>query len=280
MHPYFHLMRLHQPTGIWLLLWPCWWALALASHGLPPLNLLVLFGVGAVVMRGAGCIINDIIDRDVDKYIERTRLRPLASGELSVMQACLLLFVLLCIALVIVLQLNSTVFFLAAGSLVLVVAYPFMKRITWWPQAFLGLTFNWGALLGWAAVRGEVDAPAIALYVGGIFWTLGYDTIYAHQDKDDDIKIGVKSTALRLGEKSKSWIAGFYTIALVAWMAAGYLNHNTATFFISCIAVAIHFAWQIVSVRFDDSANCMKIFRSNTILGWILFLAVLADSAV
>jgi 4-hydroxybenzoate polyprenyltransferase len=277
MNPYFRLLRLHQPTGIWLLLWPCWWSITFASYGLPTAKLLVLFGLGAIVMRSAGCIINDIIDRDVDKYVERTRMRPLASGEILLKQAIILLIILLVFALCIALQMRPIVLILAACSLLFVVAYPFMKRITWWPQAFLGLTFNWGALMGWAAIRGEIDPPALLLYIGSIFWTLGYDTIYAHQDKIDDLVIGIKSTALRLGKNSIYWIAGFYMLAVLSWLFAGISHPVGILYYIVLAAVAMHFSWQIVKVDLDNAASAMRIFVSNRILGWIVFVAILAD---
>jgi 4-hydroxybenzoate polyprenyltransferase len=278
MHPYLRLLRLHQPAGIWLLLWPCWWSIALASVSMPPLRLLALFGLGAVVMRGAGCIINDIADREFDKQVERTRARPLASGEVSLQEAFMLLAVLLCVALIIALQMNNHVLALAACSLVLVVTYPFMKRITWWPQAFLGLTFNWGALLGWAAVKGTLGLPALALYAGGIFWTLGYDTIYAHQDKKDDELVGIKSTALRLGAGSQKWIVGFYTVAITCYIIAGMLAHSGIVYLLGITCAAAHLFYQARYTDLNDPVQCMRTFRSNTMVGWILFIAMLGDS--
>lgn len=267
-------MRLGQPVGIFLLLWPCWWSLALAQHAMPSFGLLVLFAVGAVAMRSAGCIINDMLDRDFDRHVERTRTRPLASGEITMRQAAYTLLALLVLSLLIVLCMNLMAFKLAAFSLVLVASYPLMKRITWWPQAFLGITFNWGALMGWAAVNGDVALPAILLYIGGIFWTLGYDTIYAHQDKADDMRIGVKSTALRLGEESRFWITLFYVAAALLWAVAGITAGNNWRYYIGLMAVAAHFAWQLHIVNINDPANCLRVFRSNSVLGLILFLAL------
>lgn len=282
-NPYLRLLRLHQPAGIWLLLFPCWWAVLLASEGLPSLWLLALFGIGAVVMRGAGCIVNDMADREFDRKVERTRGRPLASGEISMKQAASLLVVLLAIALMIALmialQMNRTVWVLAFAALPLVAAYPFMKRITWWPQAFLGLTFNWGALMGWAAVKGEIGLPALLLYAGGVFWTLGYDTIYAHQDKADDIHAGVKSTALRLGADTKRAVVVFYALATVFWVIAGMLVHGIA-FMQAGIILAIHFDWQVRGVNLDDPADCMRTFRSNIVLGWIMLGCLLLSSVL
>ena len=277
-HPYIRLLRLNQPTGIWLLLWPCWWGLGLASHEIPSVKLIALFFAGAVIMRSAGCLFNDIIDRNIDAQVERTRTRPIASGEIKVSEAIVLLILLLCAALDIAVQMKIEVMYLAAASLVLVAAYPFMKRITWWPQAFLGLTFNWGALMGWVAVNGSLGLPALLLYAGGIAWTLGYDTIYAHQDKEDDIKIGVKSTALRLGAQSREWIAGFYAAAIVFWGLAGMLNHNQAPYFVGLTLAAGHLFWQVRAVRLEDPASCLRIFRSNGVMGSLLFLGLWIDN--
>jgi 4-hydroxybenzoate polyprenyltransferase len=207
------------------------------------------------------------VDRDIDGHVERTRLRPLASGEIKLVEAAVLLGLLLFIALDIVIQMNRMVICLAAASLVLVASYPFMKRVTWWPQAFLGLTFNWGALMGWAAVKGAIGLPALLLYAGGIGWTLGYDTIYAHQDKEDDLRIGVKSTALRLGAASRRWIAGFYAAAILCWGLAGALGHSGWPYFVGLL-------W---FVKLDDPANCLRVFRSNTMLGWLMFAGLWAD---
>lgn len=280
MHPYIRLMRLDKPVGIWLLLWPCWWAVMMAKHDLPSLKLLGLFLAGAAVMRSAGCVLNDIVDRDIDVHVERTRTRPLASGEIKLTEAFVLLALLLFIALDIVIQMNHTVLYLAIASLLLVGAYPFMKRLTWWPQAFLGLAFNWGALMGWAAVTGGVSLAAFALYLGGIGWTLGYDTIYAHQDKEDDMKIGVKSTALKLGAASRRWIAGFYAAAVVLWALAGIVNHNGWAYYLGLAAVAAHFCWQALSVKLDDAASCLRVFKSNAMIGWLLFAGLWADGLV
>jgi 4-hydroxybenzoate polyprenyltransferase len=270
-HAYLRLLRLHQRTGIWLLLWPCWWSLALATHGKPPLQFLLLFALGAVVMRAAGCIVNDWADRRFDAQVERTRTRPLASGEIELWQAGLLLVALLCIALAIALQMPFIVPELAALSLPLVLTYPFMKRITFWPQAFLGLTFNWGTLMGWAAVREHVGWACLALYAGCIFWTLGYDTIYAHQDKRDDAAIGVRSTALLLGAHSKMWITLFYALALAGWSAAGWLSYARPVYYLGMCFAAWHLLWQVTSVRLDEPASCLRVFRSNAILGLMIF---------
>jgi 4-hydroxybenzoate polyprenyltransferase len=273
--PYLQLMRLHQPVGIWLLLWPCWWSVALASQELPPLFLLTLFAMGAVVMRSAGCVINDIADRDFDKHVERTRSRPLASGALSVNQAINLLIMLIMIAAIIAFVLGWQVFLWSALALPLVVTYPFMKRISWWPQLFLGFTFNWGALLGWVVVRGSIELPALLLYAGGVFWTLGYDTIYAHQDKLDDARIGVKSTALRLGVKTKPAVKLFYLLAVVLWALAGWVAQANLLFF-ACLALAqLHLGWQVCHVDLDNPSSARKVFVSNVRLGAIVFAGTL-----
>ncbi len=227
-------------------------------------------------MRSAGCIINDIADREFDKQVERTRTRPLASGELTVTQALVLLALLLLASAAIAWHLGEVVILWAVLSLLPVAIYPFMKRISWWPQLFLGLTFNWGALMGWAAVRGTVDATAIALYIGCIFWTLGYDTIYAHQDKLDDARIGVKSTALRLGKNTKKAVGLFYLLALAGWMAAAWLVGAGLLFFAVMAGVMLQLGWQICHVNLDDPASCRRIFISNTKLGWLVFAAFLS----
>lgn len=271
---YIQLMRLHQRTGIYLLLWPCWWGIALAGNGHIGLILLAKFASGAVVMRGAGCIINDMIDRDLDRYVERTKTRPLASGVITLWQAFVLLTMLLVIALCIALTMNRLVLLLAALSLVMVATYPLMKRITWWPQAFLGLTFNWGALMGFAAVKGDIEFPALLLYAGCVFWTLAYDTIYAHQDKVDDTKIGIKSTALRLGKHSKRWIAGFYAFTLTLWVFTGISAGYVMPYYLGLCIIAAHFCWQVNALDIESVASCKKIFCSNAVLGWIMFVSL------
>ncbi len=224
LRPYLKLWRADKPIGAWLLLWPCWWSLALAAPGgWPDARLLALFGIGAVVMRGAGCTVNDMVDRRIDARVARTRDRPLASGALSLVQAWGFLALLLVIGLVILLQFNRWAIALGAASLPLIALYPYMKRITDWPQAFLGLVFNWGALLGWTAATGALGWPAVALYAGCFAWTLGYDTIYAHQDKEDDAIVGVKSSALKLGAATRPWLFAFYGVAAALLALAGAL---------------------------------------------------------
>ena len=285
LRPYAKLMRLDRPIGTWLLLWPCWWSLVWALERAPAnggewLNLAwlyVLFGVGAVVMRGAGCTYNDIVDRDFDAKVERTRTRPIPSGQVSVRGAIAFMALQLLVGLAILLQLNWFAVALGAASLLLVFTYPLMKRITYWPQFVLGLAFNWGALLGWAAVTGSLTwAPAL-LYAGGIAWTLGYDTIYAHQDKEDDILVGVKSTALKLGAQSRRWIAGFYIVAVAFFAAAGFADGLGWPFYAALALGALQLAWQVAEGDLDDAADCLVKFKSNRYFGWILAAGLFAD---
>ena len=281
--PYLRLIRIDRPIGTWLLLFPCWWSLALAAGAAgrwPDPWLFVLFAVGALVMRGAGCTLNDIADRDIDARVARTAGRPIASGQVSVLQGGVFLGVQLLIGLLILLQLNLFAIALGAASLLLVAGYPFMKRITYWPQAWLGLTFNWGALLGWAAVTGGLAAPAFLLYAAGIAWTLGYDTIYAHQDKEDDALVGVKSSALKLGAATKPWLIGFYAVAAVLMLAAGLTAGLGWPFVVAMAAVAAHFAWQVKTVDIDDPANCLVRFKSNRYVGWLLLAGIIAGGVL
>ncbi len=275
--PFATLMRLDRPIGTWLLLLPGWWAIALGSGGWATMNLhdaylFALFGVGAIVMRGAGCVINDLWDRDFDRAVERTRLRPLAAGAISVKAALGFLAILLLIGLGILIQLPLVAILLGILTLPLIVSYPLMKRVTWWPQFFLGITFNAGALIGWAAVTGVVGLPALLIYAGGILWTLGYDTIYAHQDKDDDALIGVKSTARKFGAQSKCWVTGFYASAFVL-MALGYLIAGVGLSGLLLLAGAVHLAWQVQRWDINDPASSLRMFKSNRDFGLLMLLA-------
>jgi 4-hydroxybenzoate polyprenyltransferase len=275
LQPFAVLARWDRPIGTWLLLWPCWWGLALAP-GWPDLRLLALFGLGAIAMRGAGCVVNDLADRDLDAKVERTRHRPLASGRLSVAQALTFLVLQLLVGLAILLSFNHFTVLLGLASIPLVIVYPFMKRITWWPQAVLGLTFNWGALVGWSAVTGGLAAPALVLYAAGFFWTLGYDTIYAHQDKVDDALIGVKSSARRLGARTVPWLWLFYGTALALIGAAGWLVAMGPGFYLMLVLAGGHLAWQVRTIDLDDPMSCLRRFRSNRELGLLVFAALLA----
>ena len=275
LRPYGVLARWDRPSPALFLLWPCWWGLGLAS-GWPSVWLAFLFLVGAYAMRGAGCTINDMTDRDLDAKVERTRNRPLASGALTLFQALVFLGAQLLVGLVVLLQLNVNTILLGFASVPLIVIYPWMKRITWWPQVVLGLAFNWGALVGWTAATGSLGWPAVVLYLAGIFWTLGYDTIYAHQDKADDALIGVKSTARRFGEATSSWLWGFYGFALALLALAGTMVGMGWLFYLGLLPVAAHFAWQIMTLDIDDPDNCLARFRSNREAGLLVMIALLA----
>ncbi len=273
--PYFRLARIDRPIGIWLLMFPCWWSTALASSGWPDPWFLLLFALGATVMRGAGCTLNDIADRDFDARVARTATRPIASGAIGVRQALVFMAALAAAGLVVLLQFNAFTIALGAASLLLVAFYPFAKRITDWPQAVLGLTFNWGALVGWTAVRGDLDWAPLCLYAAGLAWTLGYDTIYAHQDKEDDAIVGVRSTALRLGAATKPWLVGFYASATALLALAGALAGLGPAFWPMLALVAVHFAWQTARLDIDDPKRCLALFKSNAHAGLLIFLAIL-----
>ena len=274
--PYLRLARADRPIGTWLLVLPCWWSVALATPAWPDVKLFTLFAIGALIMRGAGCTVNDIVDRDFDSRVARTATRPIASGEISVFKAFIFLSLLLGFGLIVLLQFNAFAVTLGASSLVLIFLYPFMKRFTYWPQLFLGFTFNWGALLGWAAVTGALLPPAIALYAAGIFWTLGYDTIYAHQDKEDDIMIGVKSTALKFGNATPPWLFGFYAATVVLMGLAGFLAGLGWPFYFSLAVGGLHLIWQIKSVDITDPKSCLSRFKSNRDFGLIVLAGIIA----
>ncbi|MFQ6018774.1 MAG: 4-hydroxybenzoate octaprenyltransferase, partial [Kiloniellaceae bacterium] len=276
---YLRLIRIDRPIGAWLLLFPCWWSLSLAAGAQgrwPDWRLGLLFAIGALVMRGAGCTYNDIVDRDIDARVARTAARPIPSGQISVSQAVVFLGAQLLAGLVVLLQFNRFAILLGIASLALVLTYPFMKRITYWPQAWLGLTFNWGALLGWAAATGGLAWPAVLLYGAGVAWTLGYDTIYAHQDKEDDALVGVKSSALKLGAATKTWLVVFYALAALLMLGAGIGAGLAWPFYLGLAGVAAQFAWQIATLDPDDPTSCLVRFRSNRFTGWILLAGILA----
>ncbi len=275
--PYAQLARLDRPIGWWLLLLPCWWGLVLAK---PDPWYAVLFLIGAIAMRGAGCVVNDIADRNFDAQVERTKNRPLPSGRVSVTQAFVFLGVLLLIGLGVLLQFNHFTILLALSSLIIVAVYPFMKRVTYWPQAVLGLAFNWGALVGWSAVTGSLAAAPLWLYAGGVFWTLAYDTIYAHQDKDDDVLIGVKSTALKFGANTRPWLAGFFAVAIACFAFALFVVGAGTLAWIGLVTAGAHGAWQVSVFDHTNSAKCLQLFRSNRIFGLLLLAGFLADTLV
>jgi len=277
LRPWLKLGRFDRPTGIWLLMLPGWQAIALADGAFwAGARLLVVFFLGAALMRAAGCAYNDIVDRDVDAQVARTAGRPIPSGQISVRQAWGFVAGCCAASLAILVTLPPLAIALGAASLALVAAYPFMKRITWWPQAWLGLTFNWGALLGYAAATGEVRLPALLLYASGIFWTLGYDTIYAIQDLEDDALAGVKSSARRLGPRAPTAVAGFYAAAVIFALAAGLSAGLGLLFFLGLAAYALHLGWQARRVRVEDPARALALFKSNTWAGGLLAATLLA----
>ncbi|MGO8909686.1 MAG: 4-hydroxybenzoate octaprenyltransferase [Bradyrhizobium sp.] len=282
--PYLRLARLDRPIGSWLLLMPCWWSAALAagvSHHLGRLPLVVaLFFVGAFAMRGAGCTWNDITDRDLDARVERTRSRPIPAGQVSVPQALVFLVVQALIGLLVLLQFNRFAVATGIASLVIVAVYPFMKRITWWPQVVLGLAFSWGALMGFAVTLGRIDAAALLLYAGSIAWVIGYDTIYAHQDAEDDALIGVKSTARLFGARTHRALIVFYALAVVLIGAAMWLAGAGLPAWIGLAAFAAHLVWQIRRLKISDPALCLRIFKSNRDAGLLLFAGLLADAVM
>jgi 4-hydroxybenzoate polyprenyltransferase len=280
--PYLRLARLDRPIGSWLLLMPCWWSVGLAgmhNDRFPSLWHIVLFFIGAFAMRGAGCTWNDLVDRDLDGRVERTRSRPIPSGQVTVAQATMFMVALALVGFLVLIQFNRFTVATGIASLLVVVIYPFMKRITYWPQIFLGLAFSWGALMGWPATFGRLDWPAIVLYAGSILWVIGYDTIYAHQDRDDDLLIGIKSTALLFGERTPPMLATFYAGAIVLIAAAGFMAGGGIIFTIGIVAFAAHLAWQVSRLDIGDPAHCLVLFKSNRDAGLILFGAMLLETA-
>lgn len=278
LQPYLKLMRLDRPIGSWLLFWPCGWSIAMSATpgSFPDLGMLALFGLGAVVMRGAGCTINDMWDKDIDDKVSRTKDRPLVSGALSLSDAFIFLGGQLGLGLLILLQLNWYSIILGASSLGLVVIYPLMKRVTYWPQLILGMTFNWGALLGWSAVQGSCDwSVCLPLYVSGICWTIIYDTIYAHQDKAEDLLLGIKSTAIKFGEKTKYWLSGFGSTMVLSLLMAGMQCDQTWPYYTSVVVVAGHLCRQMMTLDINSSEDCSKKFISNKYVGLLLFTGIL-----
>jgi 4-hydroxybenzoate polyprenyltransferase len=280
--PYLRLSRLDRPIGSWLLLIPCWWSAALAAginrdlSGLP--LEIALFFVGAFAMRGAGCTWNDITDRDLDALVERTRSRPIPAGQVSVRQAMAFLIVQALVGLAVLLQFNRFAILTGISSLVIVAIYPFMKRITWWPQIVLGLAFSWGALMGFAVTFGRIDATALALYAGSIAWVIGYDTIYAHQDTEDDALIGIKSTARLFGKRTRQALVVFYALAVILIGLALVLASAGLLAWIGLAEFAAHLAWQISRLHIGDPALCLRLFKSNRDAGLLLFAGLLVDA--
>ena len=266
------------------MLLPCWWSTALAAvaarQGLPNLWHLALFAIGAVAMRGAGCTWNDLVDRDLDAAVERTRSRPIPSGDVSVRSAALFMAVEVFVGLAVLVQFNRFAIGTGVASLVIVAVYPFLKRITWWPQIGLGLAFSWGALMGWAAAFGRLDAPAFLLYAGSIAWVIGYDTIYAHQDREDDALIGIKSTARLFGESTRPALAGFYALAVVLIGWSGLWAGAGPAFALGLAAFAVHLGWQTYRIDINDPNLCLVLFRSDRDAGLILFAGLVLDAVL
>jgi 4-hydroxybenzoate polyprenyltransferase len=281
--PYLRLARLDRPIGSWLLLLPCWWSVALAAvHAGTRVDLwhVALFFVGAFAMRGAGCTWNDIVDRDLDRRVERTRSRPIPSGQVTVAAAAAFLALQALVGLAVLLQFNRFTIYVGFASLAIVAIYPFMKRITYWPQIVLGLAFSWGALMGWPATFAQLDPPAVLLYAGAICWVIGYDTIYAHQDREDDALIGIKSTALLFGARTKPMLAASYALAVVLIALAGWRAGGGLVFALGLAAFALHLAWQVARLDIDDPVNCLALFKSNRDAGLILFAGLALDAAL
>lgn len=298
MRPYLRLARFDRPIGAWLLLWPCWWSVALVAReapagwrwavtgaganaeGAPDPILLLAFLIGAFAMRGSGCTYNDIVDRDLDRRVARTASRPIPSGQVSVTAAVLFGLVLGFVGLAVLLTFNRFAVGVGVVSLAVVAAYPFAKRVTSWPQVVLGLAFGWGALMGWAAATGALSWSAVALYAGCIVWIVGYDTIYAHMDKDDDVAVGVKSSALALGRHTKPALAILYALALAGVTAAAYLAGVAMLWFGAvAIAAAAQLAWQVADLDMDDPTDCLSKFRSNHIFGLLVFAALITGQS-
>jgi 4-hydroxybenzoate polyprenyltransferase len=282
--PYLRLARLDRPIGSWLLLLPCWWSAGLAAiaAGRPypdPWHCLLFF-VGAFAMRGAGCTWNDIVDRDLDAKVERTRSRPIPAGQVTARQAFVFLVLQALVGLVVLLQFNPFTILVGILSLATVAIYPFLKRVTHWPQIGLGLAFSWGALMGWPAVFGRLDPAAFILYAGSIAWVIAYDTIYAHQDREDDALIGIKSTAILFDARTKPLLALFFALAVVLIGLAGWLAGAGLIFALGLAAFAAHLAWQVKRLDIADPALCLRLFKSNRDAGLILFVGMILDAAL
>lgn len=280
--PYLRLMRADRPIGVWLLLWPCWWSLALSSvasqDAFPNIWYMCLFAIGAIAMRGAGCTYNDIVDKDIDAQVARTKSRPLPSGAISLNDAKIFLAAQCFVGFLVLMQFNFFAIVLGLASLVIVAVYPFMKRYTSWPQVILGLAFSWGALMGWAAVFAGLDLAPVMLYLGAVTWTVGYDTIYAHQDKEDDAMLGLGSTAIAFGENTKLWLSVIYSWTIVFIAASGLSAGARYVFIAGMAAAAAHLAWQVRTLDIENPANCLTRFRANRDFGAIIFAAFVADA--
>ncbi len=283
--PYAQLARWDRPIGWWLLLWPCWWSATLAAIAgakpgvaltdvMPSPWHLLLFLIGAVAMRGAGCTYNDIVDRNIDDQVERTRSRPLPSGKVSTKQAVIFLISQALVGFLVLLQFNNFAILIGLASLAVVAIYPFMKRITNWPQLVLGFAFSWGALMGWAAHFGELSMAPLYLYAGSILWVIGYDTIYAHQDKEDDALVGVRSTALLFGDRTRVWLIALYGGALMLIGISFALANAPLPAMAGLVAAGVHMARQIREIDIDNPEHCLRLFHSNKVIGWLIFLGL------
>ena len=277
---FIELTRLKRPIGFMLLFWPCAWGLTLAYDFSKNLNdyffYLSLFFLGSVLMRSAGCIVNDISDKEFDKKVERTKNRPLASNKVSTKLAIFYSIILCALAFLVLINFNNLTIILAVGSMPLAFTYPLMKRFTYWPQLFLGITFNYGLVLGWTAIQGEINAVTIIFYLGAIFWTLGFDTIYGYQDLKDDEIIGVKSTSIKFKKKPKLFLTTCYSIFLISLILVGiFMKLNTMFYFFILIPTAHLLFYQIYNFNYKDPKNCLKIFKSNNFFGAIILCNIL-----
>lgn len=282
--PYLRLGRFDRPIGIWLLLFPCWWSQTLAevtrAEPYPNVVLLALFATGATAMRAAGCAYNDFIDRDIDALVQRTANRPIPSGQVSPAAVIVFIAASMLVGLAVLTRLNTFAIYVALASLVVVGFYPFAKRLISYPQLVLGIAFNWGALVGWAAVKGSLGWPAIVLFVGSVLWAIGYDTIYAHQDKEDDAVLGLGSTALLFGENTVSYVGALYGCAALLWLIAGAMAGAHLVYYLAVVLVFLQMAWQVSTLDTQDPANCLRRFRSNRDVGAAVFLGLVADMAL
>lgn len=278
--PYARLCRLDRPVGTWLTLLPCIAALIQAAGGWPDLWRLIIFSFGALLMRGVGCCFNDIFDRDFDNKVERTRFRPLTSGQLSLRNALIFVFIQLFVAALLLLAINSYSRWLALLLLPFVIIYPLCKRFTHWPQAVLGVAFNWGMLMAWSDTQNSVPLAAVAMWVGAVSWQIGYDAIYGYIDMEDDLKLGLKSAAIRFGDNGRQWLTGFYGISIVLWMWAGYAMGMSWAYFVIMAAIAVHLAWQVYQFDPKKRELGLPLFRANMTVGVLLVAAALAGTLI
>jgi len=274
--PYAYLARWDRPTGIWLLFMPSLWSIATCVTSVKELiSISSLFFLGTVLIRGAGCTINDMADKDIDKKVERTKGRPLASGQISFNQALIFLVIQLVLAFTVLIQFNSLTIILGIASLGLIIGYPFMKRITYWPQAFLGLTMNWGLIMGWSAVNNEMGVPPLVLYFGSFFWTMGYDTIYGHMDRKDDLIAGVKSTSILLAGCTKWYVAAWYSIFILCLSVFGTLAFMGGIYFLGIFFVLGLLLYQVLTLDIKNPSHCLRLFKMNGFVGFVVVLSII-----